>query len=551
MIIIEAAYFITFCFFTIISFLGLGQILIHKINKNFFESVFYGFIVASFFITLIHFFHKISIYLSLIILSTGFILGLRFYYFSKIQLNKKLLIYLLIFLILVPIYISQKYHEDFGYYHLPYIINIINEKIIFGLANLNRAFVHNSIWINIQSIFYLINNYSYVAIPTFLIYSLFIIYSIDRIINKEHSNVSSYFLIVSTFYIILKFTRISEFGNDIPSLVFSILSIYNFLRFNEEKELDVKRKIFFNNFSFTFFAILIKFSSIPILLLTLYLLFKNYKIIIKDIFRFHYIFIYLICFLFFLQQFIYTGCFIFPSNLSCFDVSWFNEYFLNAKYRLELVNKSYFATAKGILSEEEYLKNFTWVPFWFKRNYTGMLEHLLTMVLPLTLFLIFLKKKKTEFNKKFYEFKYFFFFIIFGFLFWFNFSPVYRFGIIYFLSFIFFITYLIYKKRILSKKIFVIFMSLFLLFNFSKNIKRLNDEDKVFFGIKKIDNSYILNSQNDGSLISIFQPDIEANKIKGNGWQGRLCWDIKFICTKNKVNIKKINNYLIIEKSLE
>tara|TARA_B100000035_G_C21010806_1_gene559544 strand:- start:165 stop:1820 length:1656 start_codon:yes stop_codon:yes gene_type:complete len=551
MIIIETAYFITFCFFTIFSLSGLGQILIHKINKNFFESIFYGFIVAAFCITLIHFFLEISVYLSLIILIAGFLIALKRYNLLKIKLRKKLLIYLVIFLVLIPIYISQKYHEDFGYYHLPYIINIINEKIIFGLANLNRAFVHNSIWINIQSIFYFKNNYNYVSMPTFLIYSLFIIYSFDRLISKKQNNISSYFLIVSIFYLILKFTRISEFGNDIPSILFSILSIFNFLRFNEEKEIDIRKKIFYNNFSFAIFAILIKFSSIPILLLTLYLFFKNYKIIIKDVFKFHYIFIYLVCLLFFLQQFIYTGCFIFPSNLSCFDVSWFDEYFLNSKYRLELINKSYFGTAKGILSEEEYLKNFNWIPFWFKRSYPGMLEHLLTMILPLVLFLFFLKKKKSQANQKFYDFKYFIFFLIFGFLFWLNFSPVYRFGIIYFLSLVFFVTFLIYKQKILSKKIFVIFISLFLFFNFSKNIKRLNNEDKIFFGIKKIDNSYILNTKNNDTIISIFQPDMEANGIKGNGWQGRLCWDIKFICTKNKVDIKKVNNYLIIKKSTE
>ena len=550
MIFIDAAYFVTFCFFTIISLSGLGQIIIYKVNKNFFENVFYGFIVTAFLITLIHFFLKISIYLSLIILLFGFILGLK-NYFLKIKLKKNLLIYLLIFLVLIPIYISQKYHEDFGYYHLPYIINIINEKIIFGLANLNRAFIHNSIWINIQSIFYLQDNFNYVSLPTFLIYSLFIIYAVDRIAVKKESDISSYFLIVSIFYLILKFTRISEFGNDIPSIIFSILSIYNFLKFNEEKDIDTKKNKFFNNFAFASFAVLIKFSSIPIFLLPLYLFFKNYKILIKDILKFHYIFIYLIYLLFFLQQFVYTGCLIFPSNLSCFDVSWFDEYFLSAKERLELVNKGYFATAKEILSKEEYLKNFTWLPFWFKRSYPGMLEHLLTMFLPLILFLFFLKKKETQINQRFNDLKYFIFFTIFGFLFWLNFSPVYRFGIIYFLSLVFLVTFLIYEKKILSQKIFVIFLTLFLFFNFSKNIKRLNDENKIFFGIKKFDNSYVLNPKNSGNIISTFQPDIKANALKGNGWQGRLCWDIKFICTKNKINIQKRNNYYIIKKMAE
>ena len=44
---------------------------------------------------------------------------------------------------------------------------------------------------------------------------------------------------------------------------------------------------------------------------------------------------------------------------------------------------------------------------------------------------------------------------------------------------------------------------------------------------------------------------MDANAKKGNGWQGRLCWDIKFICTRNKVDIKKKNNYIVIKKSKE
>ena len=42
---------------------------------------------------------------------------------------------------------------DFGFYHLPYVITMIQEKIIFGLANGNSAYAHNSIWLNILPIF--------------------------------------------------------------------------------------------------------------------------------------------------------------------------------------------------------------------------------------------------------------------------------------------------------------------------------------------------------------------------------------------------------------
>ena len=40
-----------------------------------------------------------------------------------------------------------------------------------------------------------------------------------------------------------------------------------------------------------------------------------------------------------------------------------------------------------------------------------------------------------------------------------------------------------------------------------------------------------------------------ANNKNGNGWQGRLCWDIKFLCTKNKVIIEEKKNYLFIKRT--
>jgi len=109
---------------------------------------------------------------------TGLFISLKIYKFSIIQKFSRNNYYFLIFLILIPIYISQKYHEDFGYYHLPYLINLFNEKIIFGLANTNIAFVHNSIWLNIKSIFLFGENYNFKTIPSFLIYVVFIIFSI-------------------------------------------------------------------------------------------------------------------------------------------------------------------------------------------------------------------------------------------------------------------------------------------------------------------------------------------------------------------------------------
>ena len=142
-------------------FAGYGNFLVYKYNNNFFEKIFLGIIIITFLVTLIHFFFKISFYIAIGLLFIGLILFLRNHKSSLTKLYKSNLLYLIIFLILLPIYISQKYHEDFGYYHLPYVITMIEEKIIFGLANGNSAFAHNSIWLNILPIFYINENYDF------------------------------------------------------------------------------------------------------------------------------------------------------------------------------------------------------------------------------------------------------------------------------------------------------------------------------------------------------------------------------------------------------
>ncbi len=83
-------------------------------------------------------------------------------------------------------------------------------------------------------------------------------------------------------------------------------------------------------------------------------------------------------------------------------------------------------------------------------------------------------------------------------------------------------------------------------FNFSKNIVRINNVEKIFLGTQKIDNQYILNEKNTNTLVKIYMPDIEKNS--NNGWQGRLCWNIPFICSYNKLEVEKKNGYLIIKK---
>ena len=126
------------------------------------------------------------------------------------------------------------------------------------------------------------------------------------------------------------------------------------------------------------------------IILSIYIYFKDFKNLKLSLINFKFLFIVLLFLSFLIQQFIYSGCLFFPTNLTCLNVSWFNTEFLDLSKELELVNKSYFIEAKEIYSPEKYLSNFNWFYFWIKRNFIEILEHILTIILPSLVFLFFL-----------------------------------------------------------------------------------------------------------------------------------------------------------------
>ena len=229
------------------------------------------------------------------------------------------------------------------------------------------------------------------------------------------------------------------------------------------------------------------------------------------------------------------------------DVLWFNNEFLDLRKNLELVNKSY-SVASNLISSDEYLVNFNWVSYWLKRNYIEIIEHLLTMLVPMIVYLSLLNNNSNN-NNKINYLKILKFFLVLGFTYWFLLSPVYRFGIIYFLCLVLVSTMQFNKKKVFSKKIFLFLLILFLTFNVSKNITRISQKNYVNFGIDKINNKYVLHDEYiANNTISVFRPDVELNNFNGNGWQGRLCWDIPFLCSYNKIKVNLINNYYVISK---
>ena len=152
------------------------------------------------------------------------------------------------------------------------------------------------------------------------------------------------------------------------------------------------------------------------------------------------------------------------------------------------------------------------------------------------------KKKRENFNEK----KLSIFFFLFNIIFWLNFSPVYRFGVHIFITLIYLLLINLLLSRDFSKKVFIIFITIFIFFNFSKNINRLVKVEEIFVGIQKIDNLYIKKGRYSNEYVEIFYPDIKKNAK--NGWQGRLCWDIPFICSWENFTVNEKYNYLFLFK---
>jgi hypothetical protein len=537
---------------------GYGRLLHSLLFKNvkisnFGEFGLFGLLLISLISTFIHLFFNLSQNINFIVYFLG--LFFAYNYKNEIQIflrkNKKLIS--LIFITSIFMVIYHKPNEDFGYYHLPYLVNITSEKVIFGLSSVQTNQGWNSIWLNLTGTYNLpiieMNGVHLTNVLFFVFFSLAIIEPIINYKNENKSNIHLKYLIklfCSLFflYFVLKYSRLGKYGFDVPS---NFLAIYCFCLalkfFSLQPNLkDIKNNIFQKILIFSLFSILIKLSNLLILLIPLFIFFK------KDIKFFSRSLIFVIFFtsVWMAQQFIYTGCFLFPVVPSCFDVSWFNiNPVLDLLNHTKGINKS-FAQYQGELSELEYSKNFNWVSTWFNRNKIEMLEHLLTFITILFLFFFFPSKRINTQSISFFLKKLYFILlslIFFQFLFWFNSSPVIRFGFHYVLLFLFFLLCLIFNKFLIKNinyKYIIFLIYLGLVLNIQKNLFRVyNDISKgntFYYTYPKIffKNEYISDKE------------ININYLIKD--QSIYCWDTPSLCLAGNQNlaINRVNGYLFI-----
>ena len=259
----------------------------------------------------------------------------------------------------------------------------------------------------------------------------------------------------------------------------------------------------------------------------------------------------------FLQQFIYSGCLVPFFSFTCLNsVEWYHLGLTDSvSGAIGSINKSY-NDYEGTLSRLEYVKNFNWVPTWFNRHKIELIEHLISFIIPVILiFSINLNNKNIKKNDMFLLKQnksiiiYFLLFIFLGNGIWFIKSPVIRLGIPYLYTlaffFIFILIYIFNQGKINFSKGIKVLLLISLGFNASKNINRIIQNDNfqnVWPSILNVEYSFT----NKNGFIINFPDSKEKNHLK------KLCWSIPFICHIGKsdgIKIYKKNNYLFITKN--
>ena len=471
------------------------------------------------------------------------IIGIFFFAINKSKIKKseiKILLYI-IFLTLIFFFLAKN-HDDFQYYHLPLSLSLSEKKVSFGMGLLNYGYRHHSSLLFLNSLTFLpIIKFYLFNLPNYLILTFVNSILISEIIKSIKKK--DIIFLISIFFLVLinvKFTRLSEYGTDLAGqLILSIIFI-NFIK--AITDIESIEKIYFNIFllliifSFKIYF-LIYFVIIPIIFLNLKInpfLKENLNLRIL-------IFVSFFMLLFFLHNFISTGCLAYPIDFTCVGDRFFWSLSHEEIKRMNLWGEVWAkagATPNYVIDDfKEYVSGINWVPLWFEQYFLGKFTDFLfvLLVINLTVFLIY--NKKIYFDKKnFYKIQRILLLIsVLTLIFWFFKHPSLRYGGYFPLSlFVFSIFLFFYSKStkvdnsLKSTKVLILIV--IFIFNF-KNITRLIN------GPYKFDNPPFFN---------IEKKDFKAISLDGYEYMfvtDGYCWATPTPCSNTMREIKIIHNY--------
>ena len=465
-------------------FIFLNKILRFKKINNFFEVSIIGLIITIIIAQFLNFFIPLN---DNLIIFNIIILLIYSIFFQKVlinslKLNLKILLALAI-VSLVNIY-GSGFSDDINHYHYSYIANTDVSNFIWGNSFLHPLYGTEPTWLVGHSYF----NFDKSRLQDIHILNGLIFFLVLGCFFSEldAKNKQFYHPIIFSIilFVLLKYTRLKEFGIDRPSTLIFCFLIYFYCKYF----LDFNKKNITQNFVIisllTIFIFSIKIIYLPILFFPLIIFFRNKTILLKK--ELNYLIILFPIIVFIMKNILGSGCLIYPVSSTCMEfISWSN---LNGAKELslsaEIFNKSWYSYT-GDLSKESYIQNFNWFLTWFERGKVEIFELFLTAILSviITFILFNLKsKKRSSLNVYFKDLKIILIaIIIFSAIVYFLKNPVIRMNHLTIVSLMILMISLTFRFDINKHKTKFISIILFigLIFNLSKNLQRIYDNNFV------------------------------------------------------------------------
>ena len=316
----------------VFSLVGYGLIISRYLNINVSNFGIYGLLGITFFAIISYstslflkhgvIFNSLVIILGILILVTNL---------GKIKKKKEEFIYLLLIFSLLLLFIAVgKNHDDFPYYHFPYIELLTDLPHPLGLGLLNGGFRSPSSLFFISSIFFLpITEIYLFHITPALILGFTNIILLKNIFSKElfeKRRLISFLSILTLAFINIFFYRLAEHGTDRSGMIISLITIIYLIQIIDFKEININQ-FQINESLIKILIILVCFTAtikpyylINFSIFLIFLFFEQTRKIVFKLFfsRVFYFCLALILFTLFFT-FINSGCLIFPMTFTCFD----------------------------------------------------------------------------------------------------------------------------------------------------------------------------------------------------------------------------------------
>jgi hypothetical protein len=512
-----------------LSLIGYGLFSCKILDINLYTFGYLGILGVSF-LTIISYstslFIEHSYFFNTIILILGLIFFMFFY--KKISnFKKEFYNYLLIFSILILFIVVGKNHDDFSYYHFPYISILTEYSHPIGLGQLNNGFRNPSSIFFISSMFYLpkIDIYLFHITPAFFLgFANLILF--QNIFNKntfKENKFINFLSLICFIFINIFFYRLAEHGTDRSGQILIIICIILLLficnNFSKNQNQNI---IKFVCITLCLLISLKPFYLIYIPLVLIFFLYRHTRKIFLELF-FSKTFFYCLALVFFatFYTFINSSCIVFPATFTCFEnLSW-----SLSKDHIESVRIWYELWAKGganplfvVDNRIAYISKLNWLSNWIDIYFFNkVLDYILGLLLLFIIFFSVFYSKKIKKNKLNIRYLVIYYFLLICLIEWFMYHPSLRYGgyhlfaLLLFIPLCTFLALFDLEYKIFFKKASFLILITIIVF-LTRNVNRLNKEYKNYNYNPFIETKYKFIG-GDKNFYFRYNSKIEKNKI--------------------------------------